>query len=324
MLWVDMYGLTSLTWNLPALVANSPVDRVERSKAAVSSRILSYTDPPFPYQRCAKRQAQCHGHDCANTQIVRLGYTAFKLEETATGLTAELKLADQACNAYGTDVKDLTLSEHYLDKEKLAVRIYARHLAPNDSYILSPALTPQPGVEYGSSNATSDPKRLECRRCDVIAVCLEGGGNAGSVRRDEDLVVEGHCGVAVIQAIHVWEGDAGALEAQSQLVQDHRADSQSSCKITMLPRDAVLGGDDAAGERIADGQDGDGTIDCAGDRVERKRFVVDWVRRGFPNAWLRGYETEDQCQSTTTTVGGRHAELWIWLLDFVQWEVFHK
>lgn len=41
------------------------------------------------------------------------GYDASNVVETATGLTADLALAGPACNVYGTDIEQLTLSVSY-------------------------------------------------------------------------------------------------------------------------------------------------------------------------------------------------------------------
>lgn len=41
------------------------------------------------------------------------GYTASKVAHTSSGLTATLKLAGKACNAYGTDLKELRLKVEY-------------------------------------------------------------------------------------------------------------------------------------------------------------------------------------------------------------------
>jgi alpha-glucosidase len=41
------------------------------------------------------------------------GYKASRVQTTASGLTADLTLAGAACNAYGTDLKDLTLEVVY-------------------------------------------------------------------------------------------------------------------------------------------------------------------------------------------------------------------
>lgn len=88
------------------------------------------------------------------------GYTASNTQETDTGLTADLTLAGPACNVYGNDIHDLRLSVEYQAKDRLAVRITPKYLAPaNQSlFILDPALTPYPGVEPGS---TKDKAKLK-------------------------------------------------------------------------------------------------------------------------------------------------------------------
>ena len=41
------------------------------------------------------------------------GYKASNVESTATGLTADLSLAGEACDVYGTDLKNLVLEVSY-------------------------------------------------------------------------------------------------------------------------------------------------------------------------------------------------------------------
>lgn len=41
------------------------------------------------------------------------GYTASNVQQTSSGLTADLTLAGDACNAYGDDLQDLTLTVEY-------------------------------------------------------------------------------------------------------------------------------------------------------------------------------------------------------------------
>lgn len=41
------------------------------------------------------------------------GYSASNVQTTTSGLTADLSLAGPACNAYGTDIQDLTLAVNY-------------------------------------------------------------------------------------------------------------------------------------------------------------------------------------------------------------------
>jgi alpha-glucosidase len=65
-------------------------------------------------------------------------------------------LADR--RRYGIDIEDLTLSVEYQSKERLAVRIIPKYIAPENQsqYILDPDLTPYPGVDDGSSKSGSD------------------------------------------------------------------------------------------------------------------------------------------------------------------------
>ena len=41
------------------------------------------------------------------------GYTASNVQQSSTGLTAELQLAGQACDVYGTDLPNLRLTVEY-------------------------------------------------------------------------------------------------------------------------------------------------------------------------------------------------------------------
>jgi alpha-glucosidase len=41
------------------------------------------------------------------------GYTAASVQQTSNGLTADLQLAGPACNVYGTDLPNLTLTVEY-------------------------------------------------------------------------------------------------------------------------------------------------------------------------------------------------------------------
>ncbi len=47
------------------------------------------------------------------TPLPITGYTLSSLQETDTGLTAQLNLAGDACNAFGHDVANLTLQVTY-------------------------------------------------------------------------------------------------------------------------------------------------------------------------------------------------------------------
>ena len=50
------------------------------------------------------------------------GYKASNVVTTSTGMTASLSLAGTACNAYGTDLTDLTLTVEYQTGKQLEAR----------------------------------------------------------------------------------------------------------------------------------------------------------------------------------------------------------
>jgi alpha-glucosidase len=93
-----------------------------------------------------------------NAQDVCSGYKASNVVETTNSLTADLTLLGAGSNVYGNDIGDLVLSVEYQSKERLAVRITPKYLAPanHSQYILSPRLTPQPSTSPDSSKNASD------------------------------------------------------------------------------------------------------------------------------------------------------------------------
>lgn len=93
-----------------------------------------------------------------NAQDVCPGYKASKVEETSNSITADLTLIGDGCNVYGNDISDLVLSVEYQTKERLSVRIFPKHLAPNNEslYMLSPDLTSKPTTAPGSSKNASN------------------------------------------------------------------------------------------------------------------------------------------------------------------------
>ncbi|KAF7189060.1 Alpha-glucosidase [Pseudocercospora fuligena] len=86
------------------------------------------------------------------------GYRASNVVESSSGVTADLTLAGSACSVYGNDIEQLSLVVEYQSKERLAVRIFPKHLsAQNQSlYLLSDDLTPLPKSETGGSKDGSD------------------------------------------------------------------------------------------------------------------------------------------------------------------------
>ncbi|GAP91178.2 putative glycoside hydrolase family 31 protein [Rosellinia necatrix] len=75
------------------------------------------------------------------------GYTASKVKTTASGLVADLTLAGEACDVYGTDLKDLILEVSYDTDSRLHVKIQD---AANDVYQVPESFFPRP--KSGGSN----------------------------------------------------------------------------------------------------------------------------------------------------------------------------
>ncbi|KAI1502595.1 family 31 glycosyl hydrolase [Biscogniauxia marginata] len=79
------------------------------------------------------------------------GYTASNIQTTASGLTADLTLAGEACNVYGTDLEDLSLEVSYDTDNRLHVKIQD---ASNSVYQVPESVFPRP-EGGGSSESTS-------------------------------------------------------------------------------------------------------------------------------------------------------------------------
>ncbi|KAI0179275.1 glycoside hydrolase family 31 protein [Hypoxylon sp. FL1284] len=79
------------------------------------------------------------------------GYTASNVVTTASGLTADLTLAGDACNVYGTDLQDLTLEVSYETETRLHVKIQD---ADNNVYQVPESVFPRPSAP-GSDSAQS-------------------------------------------------------------------------------------------------------------------------------------------------------------------------
>lgn len=91
-----------------------------------------------------------------DAQTVCQGYIASNVQKTASGLTASLSLAGDACNAYGTDIEALNLTVEYQTAERLRVAIVPTYLsAANESYyVIPPGVVAKPEVEL--FNVVSD------------------------------------------------------------------------------------------------------------------------------------------------------------------------
>lgn len=95
-----------------------------------------------------------------NAQTVCPGYKASNVQESIYGVIADLTLGGPACNVYGNDIQDLVLNVQYQSKQRVAVRITPKYLAPQNHslYILDPRLTPVGLPMADSTHRTSDLK----------------------------------------------------------------------------------------------------------------------------------------------------------------------
>lgn len=92
-----------------------------------------------------------------NAQNECPGYSASNIVETAQGVTADLTLAGEACDVYGIDVVDLTLTVEYQTPERLNVQIVPRYLVPSNrsQYILPAYLTGYPSADGQTTASTA-------------------------------------------------------------------------------------------------------------------------------------------------------------------------
>ncbi|KAG7114730.1 alpha/beta-glucosidase agdC like protein [Verticillium longisporum] len=104
------------------------------------------------------------------------GYAASNVKTTGNGLTAELKLAGPACNTYGTDLEDLTLSVTYESEARIHVKIQE----PADQvYQVPESVFPRPdeGSFWGDAKIkfdyTEEPFAFTIKRSDTDEVLFD-------------------------------------------------------------------------------------------------------------------------------------------------------
>lgn len=94
--------------------------------------------------------------EAVDAQSVCPGYTASNVQNTSTGFTADLSLGGDACNVYGNEIEQLTLTVEYQASDRLHVGIQPRYIGPeNETWFLLPeAIVPKPA---SSSNGDTSP-----------------------------------------------------------------------------------------------------------------------------------------------------------------------
>ena len=100
--------------------------------------------------------------DAVDAQSDCPGYTASDLQNSSIGFTAYLNLAGSACNVYGTDVENLTLTVEYQTTDRLHVEIQPRYIGPENEtwFILPEAIVPKPTTS-GGGDPSSDNSDFE-------------------------------------------------------------------------------------------------------------------------------------------------------------------
>ena len=90
-----------------------------------------------------------------NAQSLCPGYTASNVQKSSSGIVADLTLAGNPCNVYGTDVQDLILKVEYQSAARLAVKIYPKYISSNNAshYLLASDLAPTPTLTESSDSS---------------------------------------------------------------------------------------------------------------------------------------------------------------------------
>lgn len=93
-----------------------------------------------------------------DAQLVCPGYQASNVQRTQYGFTASLSLAGKACNVYGNDVDELTLTVQYQSSDRLSVKIEPTNLSPQNTswFILPEYLVPSPQLDPSANSTVSD------------------------------------------------------------------------------------------------------------------------------------------------------------------------
>lgn len=141
---------------LSSLLANvsdfAVVDKASSmASTSISSFLPQYT-PPASIDQGALIIPNIKDPLAVDAQTVCPGYTATNIDVTQFGLTAQLSLAGEPCNIYGTDIRDLNLTVEYQAKTRLHINIKPSYItAENESwYELPPEWVPRPRQEDGT------------------------------------------------------------------------------------------------------------------------------------------------------------------------------
>lgn len=101
--------------------------------------------------------------EAVDAQSVCPGYTASNVQNTTAGFTADLSLGGDACNVYGNEIEQLTLTVEYQASDRLHVGIQPRYIGPeNETWFLLPeSIVPKPeSSSDGDTNSDSSDFEL--------------------------------------------------------------------------------------------------------------------------------------------------------------------
>ncbi|KAI9806522.1 MAG: hypothetical protein M1833_003709 [Piccolia ochrophora] len=134
----------------------------QRARGQASSTSATHSRPIFtvPPEADVGQNVLANVRDpeAVDAQSVCPGYTAANVVRTTSGLTADLSLAGDACNVYGTDIDSLSLIVEYQSQDRLHVEIVPARLDDSNSsqYILSETLVRKPRVDPDAGSLTID------------------------------------------------------------------------------------------------------------------------------------------------------------------------
>jgi alpha-glucosidase len=128
---------------------------VRRSDSAPTQTVSSHSPQftvPGDADTGAKLIANIADPDAIDPQTVCPGYQASAVRNITNGFEADLELAGEACNVYGTDVEHLRLVVEYLAGDRLHIEILPQYIGAENNtwFVLPEELVPKPAAEDGT------------------------------------------------------------------------------------------------------------------------------------------------------------------------------
>lgn len=164
--YVDMAAMASLLWTwlllgtCPAGLAQTPLFTSSQTGTTTSYREIFTV--PADSDVGQPLLPNIEDPEAVDAQSVCPGYTASNVQNTSTGFTADLSLGGDACNVYGNEIEQLTLTVEYQASDRLHLGIQPRYIGPeNETWFLLPeAIVPKP-ASSSDGDTTSDSSDFE-------------------------------------------------------------------------------------------------------------------------------------------------------------------